>query len=91
LEGSQYHRFLRKDPNFKRWVSSVEEASPNTTACYFRRVGRVCTDLGKKPADLEAMNKQEAKVFLCDLISYMGTCGSVVSPLEVPRVRILCQ
>lgn len=29
LERSPYYRFLSEDPNFRRWVSSVEEGSLN--------------------------------------------------------------
>ena len=81
LERSPYYRFLSEDPNFKRWVSSVEEGSPNTAGCYFRRVGRICADLGKKPCDLATMNKQEAKVFIHDVIDHLRTEGNIGSTM----------
>jgi site-specific recombinase XerD len=81
LERSPYSRFLLEDPNFRRWVSSVEEGSPNTAGVYFRRVGKVCTDLNKKPSDLATMNRQEAKAFIHDSIGHLRSGGNVGSTI----------
>jgi len=81
LERPPYYLFLLEDPNFKRWVSSVEEGSPNTAAFYFRRVGKTWADLKKRPSDLAVMNKQEGKVFLHDVIDHLRTEGNIGSTI----------
>lgn len=81
LERSPYCRLLLEDPNFRSWVSSVEEGPPNTAACYFRRIGKICEDLEKKPSDLAAMNKQEAKVFPHDVIDHLRMEGNIGSTI----------
>ena len=48
-----------------------------------QRVARICADLDKKPRDLAAMNKQEAKVFIHDIIDHLRT----IIPDGVPRYR----
>jgi len=58
-----------------------EGGSPNTAACYFRRVGKISTDLNKKPRDLAAMNKQEAKVFIQDVIGHLRSEGNIGSTI----------
>ena len=76
MERSPY-RALLDDKNFRRWVSSVEEGSPNTASVYFRRVGNITSAMGKKPSDLAAMSRQEAKGFLQDVIEHLRTKGSM--------------
>ena len=81
LERSPYSRFLLEDSNFRRWVSSMEEGSPNTAEVHFRRVGKVCTALNKKPRGLASMNRQEAKVFVQDVIAHLRSEGNIGSTI----------
>jgi hypothetical protein len=81
LERSPYHGFLREEPSFKMWVSSIEEGSPNTAACYFRRVGKTSADLNKKARDLAGMSKHEAKVFIHDVIGHLRAEGNIGSTI----------
>jgi integrase len=64
------YRHMLDDPQFRLWVENLERGSAITAHEYYRRMGRICRELGVTPKALAGMDEKQAGNFLLAVVSH---------------------
>ncbi len=64
------YRHMLDDPQFRLWMENLERGSAITAHEYYRRMGRICRELGVTPESLASMDEKKAGNFLLAMVSH---------------------